>query len=256
MADDTSRTAVVTGAGTGIGRGIAGALVADGYRVIAVGRRPEPLQAAADELNAGSGRRAVTVFPCDLTDLDGIGSLAEHVEAEVGPLDVLVNNAGGADRRPLNTLADVAGYWLATLQQNLLSAVLVTEALKPLLRRPGGRVIAISSGSARGKGGNVAYASAKAAMNRWIISLATELGADGITANVVVPGFVPDTGLYGTAGVSEARRASLAEQIAVGRVGTPDDIGAMVRFLASPDSSWVTGAAFDVDGGQKVTRLG
>lgn len=246
------RTAVVTGGGTGIGRGIVAALAGDGCAVVAVGRRAEVLEAAADEVNAAVGRPAVTTFPADLTAIDDIEALAGHVGDGFGSLDVLVNNAGGSDRRPLETLADVAAYWHATLDQNLLSAVLVTHALAPLLRRPGGRVVSISSGSARGRGGNVAYASAKAAMHRWLLSSATELGPDGITANVVVPGFVPDTELYGEGGISEDKRQQYSQGIAMERVGQPEDVAAMVRFLASDDAAWITGATFDVDGGSKV----
>jgi len=246
------RSAVVTGGGTGIGAAIVAALAADGCRVVSVGRRAEVLQTAAEKVNGDLGRELVSPYRADLTDVDDVAALADHVGAAIGEVDVLVNNAGGADHRPLDTLAAVADHWRATLSQNLISAILVTHALKPLLRRPGGRVIAISSAASRGRGGEVAYASSKAAMNRWVLSLATELGGDGITANVVLPGFVPATELYGPDGAPDERRAQSARAIAVGRAGEPEDVAAMVRFLASEEASWVSAATVEVDGGVKV----
>lgn len=239
--------AVVTGGGTGIGKGIARALANAGHNVVLVGRRGPVVEAAAAELGGGA-----SAFAADVTDVDQLAALADHVGALGGLVDVLVNNAGGADRRPLHTLADVAEHWTNTLTINVLSAVLTTEALKPMLARPGGRVISISSASSRGRGGNVAYASAKAAMNRWVMTLASELGRDGITANVVVPGFVPDTELYGPDGADDVYRSRVLPSVAVGRLGTPDDVGALVRFLASPDAGWISGQCYDIDGGTRL----
>lgn len=239
--------AVVTGGGTGIGKGIARALANAGHKVVLVGRRGPVVEAAAAELGGGA-----SAFAADVTDVDQLAALADHVGALGGLVDVLVNNAGGADRRPLDTLADVAEHWTNTLTINVLSAVLTTEALKPMLARPGGRVISISSASSRGRGGNVAYASAKAAMNRWVMTLASELGRDGITANVVVPGFVPDTELYGPDGADDVYRSRVLPSVAVGRLGTADDVGALVRFLASPDAGWISGQCYDIDGGTRL----
>ncbi len=239
--------AVVTGGGTGIGKGIARALADAGDRVVLVGRRGPVVKAAAAELGSG-----VSAFAADVTDVDQLAALVDHVSGLGGVVDVLVNNAGGADRRPIVTLADVAEYWTNAVTINLLSAVLTTEALKPMLARPGGRVISISSASSRGRGGNVAYASAKAAMNRWVMTLASELGRDGITANVVVPGFVPDTELYGPDGADDTYRSRVLPGVAVGRLGTPDDVGALVRFLASPDAGWISGQCYDIDGGTRL----
>ncbi|MEI2707140.1 MAG: SDR family oxidoreductase [Ilumatobacteraceae bacterium] len=134
--------AVVTGGGTGIGKGIARALANAGHKVVLVGRRGPVVEAAAAELGGGA-----SAFAADVTDVDQLAALADHVGALGGLVDVLVNNAGGADRRPLDTLADVAEHWTNTLTINVLSAVLTTEALKPMLARPGGRVISISSAS-------------------------------------------------------------------------------------------------------------
>jgi 3-oxoacyl-[acyl-carrier protein] reductase len=246
------RTAVVTGGGTGIGRAIAGALAADGCRVLLVGRRAHVLDAAAESINAQADGNPVTSFTADVTSPDAVGALAEHVAATFGVLDVLVNNAGGARHQPIETIADLAAHWQETVAQNLTSAVITTAALRGLLRRPGGRVVAVSSKSALGAGGEVAYASAKAAMNRWIVTLATELGPDGITANVVSPGFVPDTELYGPNGPDPAWNARIVRGIAATRVGTPADVASAVRYITSPEASWITGSRFDVDGGVRA----
>ncbi|MEI2707139.1 MAG: SDR family oxidoreductase [Ilumatobacteraceae bacterium] len=89
-------------------------------------------------------------------------------------------------------------------------------------------------------------------MNRWVMTLASELGRDGITANVVVPGFVPDTELYGPDGADDVYRSRVLPSVAVGRLGTPDDVGALVRFLASPDAGWISGQCYDIDGGTRL----
>jgi 3-oxoacyl-[acyl-carrier protein] reductase len=248
------RTAVVTGGGTGIGRAITAALAEQGQRVVVVGRRFDVLQACANELTAAAGKPAsVTAFRADLTDVDDVAALAEHVRAELGTLDILVNNAGGSQRGPVDSLADLAAKWRDTMTQNVVSAVITTEALRPLLRRPGGRVVVISSRSARSGGGDSAYASSKAALNRWIVSLASELGGDGITANVVSPGFVPDTELYGDAGPAPEWHARIAKGIAMGRVGEPSDIASVVRYVTSPEAGWVTGTVVEVDGGVRIS---
>jgi 3-oxoacyl-[acyl-carrier protein] reductase len=246
------RTAVVTGGGTGIGRAIAAALAGDGCRVLLVGRRGEVLAAAATSINAQLDGDRVTSFTADVTSTEAVQALADHVAATFGVLDVLVNNAGGARRQPVVSIADLAVHWQETFSQNLISAVVTTAALGGLLRRPGGRVVAISSKSALGAGGEVAYASTKAAMNRWIVTLATELGGDGITANVVSPGFVPDTELYGDTGPDPSWHARIVQGIAANRVGTPDDVASAVRYIASPEASWITGSRFDVDGGVRA----
>lgn len=243
--DSTStRTAVVTGGGTGIGRAIALTLAEDGYRVAVVGRRREVLQPVADAV----GGLAVTA---DLTDVADVERAARELVDGLGVVDALVLNAGGADHRPLETVADVAASWSATFEQNVLSAVLLEHALRPHLRRPGGRVVAITSAAARSGGGGLAYGCSKAAVNRWVLSLASTLGAEGITANALAPGFVPDTELYdGEFDPEWLRRVSGG--IAVRRVGEPQDIADSVRWLVSPQAGFVSGTVVEVDGGRTV----
>lgn len=240
----TARTAVVTGGGTGIGRGIAALLAADGYRVAVLGRRREVL----DEVAGETGAIAVAA---DLSVPADVARAATEVVDALGTIDALVLNAGSAQRGLQETLDDVADHWTATMAQNLLPAVLLEHALRPHLRRPGGRVVAVSSASARAVGGEVAYAASKAALNRWVVTLAAQFGREGITVNAVSPGFVPDTGLYdGT--LDPAWTERVARGIAVGRVGTPQDIADSVRWLVSPGSGFVNGTVVEVDGGRRI----
>jgi 3-oxoacyl-[acyl-carrier protein] reductase len=239
-----ARTAVVTGGGTGIGRAIALTLAQDGYRVAVVGRRRDVLDPVADEV----GGLAVAA---DLTVVEDVERAAREIVDELGVVDALVLNAGGTDRRPLESLADVAASWTATFEQNVLSAVLLEHALRPHLRRPGGRVVAITSASARSGGGTLPYGCSKAAVNRWIVTLASTLGADGITVNALAPGFVPDTELY-EGEFDPQWLQQVSSGIAVRRVGQPEDIASSVRWLVSPDAGFVSGTVVEVDGGRTI----
>jgi 3-oxoacyl-[acyl-carrier protein] reductase len=239
-----ARTAVVTGGGTGIGRAIALTLAQDGYRVAVVGRRRDVLGPVADEV----GGLAVAA---DLTVVEDVERAAREIVDELGVVDALVLNAGGTDRRTLESLADVAASWTATFEQNVLSAVLLEHALRPHLRRPGGRVVAITSASARSGGGTLPYGCSKAAVNRWIVTLASTLGADGITVNALAPGFVPDTELY-EGEFDPQWLQQVSSGIAVRRVGQPEDIASSVRWLVSPDAGFVSGTVVEVDGGRTI----
>jgi 3-oxoacyl-[acyl-carrier protein] reductase len=239
-----NRTVVVTGGGTGIGRAIVTRFAADRDTVFAVGRRREVLE------NVGADWPSIVPVVADCTDPRQLRGLAGEVEAH-GGVDVVVANAGGAFHGPLDTVEQVLDHWRSTLDTNLLSAVLLDAVLRPLLR-DGGRFIAISSASTRG-GGEVAYASSKAAMNRWILQVASDLGSKA-TANVVSPGFVPDTELY-DGPVDEAVRTASARGTAVQRVGTPEDIAAVVHFLASAEAGFISGSVVDADGGRRIPQF-
>jgi 3-oxoacyl-[acyl-carrier protein] reductase len=243
---DAGRTAVVTGGGTGIGRAVAARLAADGYRVAIVGRRVGVLEKAAADIPG------LVPLPADLSSPTEIDRLALEVRTALGTVDALVLNAGGAHHGAVRSTADVARHWTATIEQNVLSAVLPTHALRPLLRSPGGRVVVITSASATHAGGEVAYAASKAALNRWVRTVASVLGADGITANALSPGFVPDTELYGPDGADPGWSDRIARGIAVRRVGTPDDVAAAVAYLVSDAAGFISGTVVDVDGGIRV----
>ena len=235
------RHIVVTGGGTGIGRAVAHAFAQAG-NVVITGRRPEPLAAAAAEI--GHSVRAVRFDAADPAAVQA--ALAELPDS----VDVLVNNAGGNTDRGApepETLADVAAAWQANLDANLLSAVLVTEALRGRLA-PGGTVINFSSiGAHRGQAGS--YAAAKAAIEAWTChTLAAELGGRQVTANVIAPGFISDTEFFrGT--LTDARREFLVSETVTRRAGEPADIAATVVFLASPGARHITGQVVHVNGG-------
>ncbi|MEW2472657.1 SDR family oxidoreductase [Micromonospora gifhornensis] len=245
------RLAVVSGGGTGIGAAVARTLVADGCSVLVLGRRAEVLATTAERIGSETGRpEAVRAVSVDLTDPEQIGRVVEAVDGR--PVDVLVNNAGGFHSAQNDTLAGIAANWRATLDTNVLTAVLLTAALRPALRRPGGRVILISSIAAQ-RGGGDAYSAAKAALHGWAYSLATELGPEQITVNVVSPGYVAETEFFVGRMTPEGHAKRVAATL-VGRAGTPDDIAESVRYLASPAASFVTAQILGVNGGSVLGR--
>lgn len=236
-----SRIVVVTGGGTGIGRAVAERFAADGHEVHIVGRREEALLRVAKE----NPDAAIHPVPADLTDDAAVVRLAERFAAR--GVDVLVNNAGGFIRDAAPGLVGTFDNFREAVALNLLTAMNLTEALWPAMRRPGGRVIAISSISAQRGGGN-AYAAAKAGMIGWAFDLAKRGGGDGITVNTVAPGYIQDTEFFSEHGRSPRHDRRVAETL-LGRAGTPADVAGAVRFLASEDAAWITGQVISVNGG-------
>jgi len=234
---------LVTGASNGIGLAIAARFAEAGDEVVITARGVDRLAAAADKLGAVG-------VPCDATDPDAVAALADQLP---GQLDVLVNNAGGNQEFGLPEATDLhslAALWRANLDTNLLSAVLVTEALQDRLRA-GGSVISLGSiGAERGAG---SYGAAKAALAAWSVGVSAELGARGITSNVISPGYIEHTEFFADR-LTPQRRAALIGATHNGRPGNVDDIAETAFFLASPGARHITAQLLNVNGGAYVTR--
>ncbi len=238
---------MVSGGGTGIGRAIAAALVADGDDVVIVGRRADVLERTVAALNAAPAGGRARAVPADLRDPDAVATAAEKIAAGERVVDVLVNNAGGNFvPRPAADLTELRDQYLVNLTGNVLPAVLLTHALLPHLRRPGGRIVTVTSIAAFR--GNASYGAAKAALHPWSAELATRLAADGVTVNVVAPGYVGDTEFYRDR-MTPAFHAERSRQAPVGRGGEPAEVAALVRYLAGPEAGFVTGQIMQINGG-------
>jgi 3-oxoacyl-[acyl-carrier protein] reductase len=240
----------VSGGGTGIGRACAAALAADGLDVVLLGRREDVLAEAVAALDCGPVCGTVTAARCDVSDPGDVARWTAQVRATRDAVDVVVANAGAPARRtaPDAPLDEVAEAWDAAWRANVLSAVLLTTALTPLLARPGGRVVLVGSRAAATGGSTPAYVAAKAALHGWVLSLAATLGPDGVTANVVAPGYTEGTELV-AGRIPPERHAALLAATAAGRPGRPEEVAEAVRFLAAPASSYVNGQVLGVDGG-------
>ncbi|MEU3464688.1 SDR family oxidoreductase [Streptomyces sp. NPDC006733] len=245
------RRVVVSGGGTGIGLATAEAFAADGDRVVIIGRRAEVLREAAGKLNAAHGNGLVTWTAADLSDPAEVRDAARFVEGD-DPVDVIVTNAGGNVAASSDgTLEGIAAGYRRNFEANVLTAVLLTEALLPQLRRPGGRVVHLSSIAAlRGPG---SYGGSKAALHAYTFELAQRLGTDGVTANAVAPGFVGDTEFFGDRATPDFVAARVAQSL-TGKPGAPSEIAAAIRYLASPEAAYVTGQILHINGGAALGR--
>ena len=238
------KTALITGASGGIGAAIARALHAQGATVALSGTRRDALAALAEELGARAH-----VCPADLRDPAAAEALVGVAEAAAGPLGILVNNAGLT--RDMLALRMKDEDWQTVLDVDLTAPFrLARAALRGMLRRRAGRIIGIGSiVGATGNPGQANYAAAKAGLAGMTKALAQEVGARGITVNLIAPGFV-ETAM--TDALDAAQREKLAAAIPLGRLGQPADVAAAAVFLASDEAGWVTGATLHVNGGMAM----
>ena len=242
-----SRLIVVSGGGSGLGRAIAQWFADRGDSVLVVGRRSAALEKTVERLGA-LGEFVVA----DVGTVEGAAAVRDAVASRT--VGVVVPAAGGTKALVPTDLEDIAREWRADLDQNLLSAVLLVEALRSNLARPGGRVVGLGSiGAQLGSGYGGSYGAAKAALHAWMYWLARDLGPDGITVNLVLPGYVPTTEFFGDRRNDEFDRVRV-ERTVVGRAGTAEEVAATVGFLASEDAGYITGQLLGINGGTVFGR--
>lgn len=228
-----SRSVLVTGGNRGIGLAIARRLAADGDQVTITSR-------------SGAEVEGLTVVQCDVRDAAAVDHAFEVAEAEHGPVEVVVANAGITQDQLLALMSEEA--FTSVIDTNLTGAYRVAKrAVRPMMRLRRGRIIFISSVVGMlGSGGQANYAASKAGLIGMARSLARELGSRNITVNVVAPGFA-DTDM--TAELTDERKKAIMAGVPLGRTATADEVAGVVRFVAGPDAGYITGAVIPVDGG-------
>lgn len=237
-------TCLVTGASAGIGRAVALGLAAEGAAVAVVGRHAGRLREVGEGIGAAGGRFAGAIL-ADLATADGVAHAAAEAHRLLGTVEVLVNNAGGS--RPLPPEAGDE-IWEEALALNFTAARRLTERLLPAMRAARrGRIVNVT-GAMLQKRVNAATP-AKVALQSWSHALAFELAPYGITVNCVAPGRINSDQIRNRLYPSdEARAAEIAANLPVGRFGEPEELAALVVFLASKQAGYVSGAAIPVDG--------
>ncbi|MDH3294859.1 MAG: glucose 1-dehydrogenase [Acidimicrobiia bacterium] len=240
------RVAIVTGSGQGIGAGIARTLGAAGARVVVNDVVAEKVEQAVSEMRAaGVDVAGVTA---DVSVADGADALVAGAVEAFDRVDILVNNVGIARDKYLSKMSEED--WDDVLRVNLKSQFLCCRAVSPLMMEQGyGRIVNVSSRAWLGGSGQANYAASKGAVVSLTRTLALEMAKFGVTANCVAPALV-DTPLF--RGLKEEVQERLAKTVPMGRVGTPEDIGNAVLFLASEESSYVTGQTLYVCGGRSL----
>ncbi len=244
MFDLTGRTALITGASRGIGRGIASCLAARGARVVLAARTVSALAEVADEISRAGG--SPLPLALDLSASETFSERLASLPEDFSAIDIFVANAGITEDNLVLRMTD--DQWRRVLEINLTSTFVLTKALlRGMMKRRWGRIITVSSVvGLTGNAGQANYAASKAGVIGFTKSVAKEVGSRGITANVVAPGYI-DTAM--TSDLSEAVRTKMLENIVAGRLGQAEDIAAAVLYLASEEASYVTGEVLNVSGG-------
>ena len=254
-----NRRVLVTGSTSGIGEGIARRVAQEGANVIIHGRRSGAAERVADEIRRDGGKAIIALG--DLSQDEEVTRVVEIAQAELGGVDVLVNNAARAEHQ--NDMETAPSGWLDSYNTNLLSMVRLVQHLLPPMQEQGwGRIIGISSGAAvKPSPGMGVYATTKAAMNALTVSLAQGMNG-GVTINTVSPGAIITEkqiemgklhGMGNTREEIEAALNGMMESTPFGRMGRVEEVAAVVVFLASPLASYVHGANIRVDGGYVPT---
>jgi len=250
MAQFNGKTIIVTGGGGGIGGATCQRLARDGAKVAVFDMNLDAAQKVVDAIQAAGGTAAA--FQCDITSREQVDAAVAATIAQLGPIDVLVNNAGWDVFKPFTKT--VPAEWDKLIAINLTGALHMHHAVLPgMVERKTGRIVNVASDAARGgSSGEAVYSACKGGLVALSKTLAREHARQGITVNVVCPG-PTDTALL--AGVAEGARdpAKLIEAfksaIPLGRLGQPDDLAGAIAFFASDDASFITGQVISVSGG-------
>ncbi|MBG6226251.1 NAD(P)-dependent dehydrogenase (short-subunit alcohol dehydrogenase family) [Arthrobacter sp. CAN_A2] len=254
MTFPAERTAVLTGAASarGIGRATADRLARDGWSIAILDIDGVAAKEAADDIAQRHGVQTVGIA-ADVSDEASVDAALTTAEASVPPIVALVNLAGISS--PTEFMQETKEAWDRVFAVNMTGTFLVTQrVLHGMIGRKLGRVVSISSISAQRGGGTyskVAYSASKAGIIGFTRALAREMGQHGITVNAVAPGPV-DTDIMGGT-LTEDRKQDMSRDILMGRVGTVDDIAALICFLVGPDAGYITAATYDINGGLQIS---
>ena len=249
----SGKTAFVTGGSGGIGSACAEALARDGAAVLLMGRRPDALEATRQEILARCPEATVATHSGDARQEAPLRAALDAAWALQDRLDIVIPTVGGGEIRPI--LMHDADTFLEDLSLNIVSAFLAVRYAAPLLARSGGgTIVCISSDSAKLVFPWIpAYCTAKAGLEAFVRCAAEELSHQKIRVNAVRPGLTRADSTAALFAEPEIHRR-FAEQKPLGRLGEPEDIAAGVRYLAGPESSWVTGQSFAIEGGNELRR--
>ncbi|MFB9901537.1 3-oxoacyl-ACP reductase FabG [Cerasicoccus arenae] len=242
-----NKTALVTGAGRGIGRAIAESLAAEGVRVICVSKSESSCGAAAEAIRASGGQ--AEALAVDVADSAAVAAACEQLLKDYECIDIVVNNAGITRDGLLLRMSDAD--WMDVINTNLSSCFFWTKGLlRPMTRKRWGRIINISSVvGIIGNPGQANYGAAKAGMIGFTKSTAREVASRNITVNVVAPGFI-ETDM--TNELSDTVKTEAAKMVPLKRFGQTSEIASMCTFLASEEAGYITGQTFSVDGGMAM----
>ena len=245
----TDRVAIVTGAGRGIGEGCALAFAEQGADVVCAARTPAQLEAVAEKIRK-LGRRALVV-PTDVNEAGALEALVDRTLAELGRIDIVVNNAGGSP--PRGALQTSDKMFEAAFHFNVTTAFTLSRlAIPQMQKQGGGSIVNISSAAGRVPQANfVAYGTAKAALSFMTRQLAAEF-APVVRVNAIAVGAVKTSALMPY--LNEELQKAMEKLTPMQRLGEVEDIATMALYLASPASGWVTGKVFEVDGGTEATN--
>ena len=255
---------IITGGATGIGLGISSTLAQLGMHVVLASRKPEHLQPAVDALMAGGGK--ASAVQVDVRDRERVLAMAKEVLEAYGRIDLLVNNAAGNFYEKSENLSEKA--WRAVVEIDLFGTFYCTQAVFPYMKAQGGGRVVSTSMTLHYRGWPLmAHATAaKAGVDALTRTLAVEWAEHGVRVNAIAPGPIPTDGVRKAFtpppgapvpdlfSVDKAMDAFAKASIPLKRWGTPDDIGQMVAYLASPAGDWITGAIFVVDGGEWLAK--